>query len=131
MTHSTPFLAAGLRLVAPTPPPVPSQDDTGRRPDLPPVQHEHPRATVLRAEARAHSRPWTSGRFLVTPLIKVLENGWFATSVSIRSGCGMATSDRVLRLTRIFRSAPEATAYARAEAAQRIAWSARPLAAAA
>ncbi|MBE7940318.1 MULTISPECIES: hypothetical protein [Ramlibacter] len=65
-----------------------------------------------------HSTPPRSqqvGKYLVSPLIKGLDNGWFASSVSIRSGSGSATTDRVLRLTRMFRCVVEATAYAHAE----------------
>jgi hypothetical protein len=49
--------------------------------------------------------------------------------VSIRSGSGSATTDRVLRLTRLFRCVREAAAYANAEAAQWISATGRPLAA--
>lgn len=56
------------------------------------------------------------GKYLVSPLINALEDGSFAISVSIRSGSGSATTDRVLRLTRIFRCAVEAAAAAHAEA---------------
>jgi phage gp46-like protein len=59
-----------------------------------------------------------SGKYLVSPLIKALGNGWFASSVSIRSGSGSATTDRVLRLTRLFRCATEAAAFAHSEALQ-------------
>lgn len=59
--------------------------------------------------------PTQVGKYLVSPLIKPLENGWFASSVSIRSGSGRGTSDRVVRLTRMFLSVPEAAAYAKAE----------------
>jgi hypothetical protein len=52
----------------------------------------------------------------VSPLIKPSDNGWFASSVSIRSGSGSATTDRVLRLTRLFRCEQEAAGYAHAEA---------------
>ena len=58
------------------------------------------------------------GKYLVSPLIKVLEDGSFASSVSIRSGAGSATTDRVLRLKQIFRCAAEAAAHAHAEALQ-------------
>jgi hypothetical protein len=54
----------------------------------------------------------------VSPLVKSAGNGWFASSVSIRSGSHAATSDRILRLTRLFRSAREAATYAHAEALQ-------------
>ena len=58
------------------------------------------------------------GKYLVSPLIRALDDGWFASSVSIRSGHGAATTDRVLRLTRLFRCAQQAATYARAEALQ-------------
>ena len=57
----------------------------------------------------------TVGKYLVSPLIRGLENGWFASSVSIRSGSGSGTTDRVLRLTRMFRCATDAAVYAHAE----------------
>ena len=62
--------------------------------------------------------PRKTGKYLVSPLIKAMGNGWFATSVSIRSGSGSGTTDRVLRLTRLFRCATEAAAFAHAEALQ-------------
>jgi hypothetical protein len=62
--------------------------------------------------------PLTMGKYLISPLVKALENGWFASSVSIRSGSGSGTSDRVLRLTRIFRDRLEAADYARGEGLQ-------------
>ena len=57
----------------------------------------------------------TIGKFLVTPLTRVLDNGWFACSVSVRSGSGSATTDRVLRLTRLFQNKASAAQYALAE----------------
>ena len=63
-------------------------------------------------------RPLTVGKYLISPLIKALENGWFACSVSIRSGSGRGTSDRVLRLTRLFRDPLAAADYARGEGLQ-------------
>jgi hypothetical protein len=62
--------------------------------------------------------PVLSGKYLISPLIKALENGWFASSVSIRSGSGSATTDRVVRLTRLFRDCGEAADYARREGLQ-------------
>jgi hypothetical protein len=73
--------------------------------------------------------PRRVGRYLVAPLVRVLENGWFASSVSIRSGTGATATDRILRLTRLFRSARQAAAYAEAEAVQWIASTPSPLAA--
>lgn len=70
--------------------------------------------------------PTTVGRYLISPSIRLLENGWYACSVSIRSGRGQATTDRMLRLTRLFRDAVSAAEYALAEGLQWIGVS-RPL----
>ena len=67
-------------------------------------------------EAAPAGRP--HGKYLISPLVKALDNGWFASSVSIRSGSGSTTTDRVLRLTRLFRCARQARDHARAEALQ-------------
>jgi len=66
-------------------------------------------------ETPAPNSPRNVGKYLVSPLIKVLEGGWCASSVSIRSGFGSGTTDCVLRLTRMFRCANDAAAYAHAE----------------
>ena len=62
----------------------------------------------------------TVGRYLISPITKALENGWYACSVSIRSGAGhgSARHDRVLRLTRLFRSQVAAAHHATAEGMQ-------------
>ncbi|MDQ6881071.1 MAG: hypothetical protein M3150_03140 [Pseudomonadota bacterium] len=62
----------------------------------------------------------TVGKYLISPLTKVLENGWYACSVSIRSGAdsGSARHDRVLRLTRLFRSQLAAARHATTEGLQ-------------
>jgi hypothetical protein len=52
------------------------------------------------------------GKYLVSPLAKPQGTGGFAASVSIRSGSGSATHDRVLRFTGIFDSAAAAVQYA-------------------
>jgi len=52
----------------------------------------------------------------VSPLVKALGDGRFASAVSIRSGSGSATTDRVLRLARSFQCATEAAVQAHAEA---------------
>jgi hypothetical protein len=57
----------------------------------------------------------TVGKYLISPLTKHLANGWYACSVSIRSGSGSGTHDRVLRLTRLFQSHVAAVRYATAE----------------
>ena len=63
----------------------------------------------------------TSGKYLISPLVKPLENGWYAASVSIRSGSGTGTHDRVLRLTRLFKSKLAAVQYAIGEGLQWVA----------
>jgi hypothetical protein len=60
----------------------------------------------------------TVGKYLISPLTKMLANGWYACSVSIRSGSGSGTHDRVLRLTRLFRSQMAAVAFATSEGLQ-------------
>ena len=52
------------------------------------------------------------GKYLVSPLAKPQGSGGFAASVSIRSGSGSATHDRVMRFTGIFDSAASAVQYA-------------------
>lgn len=72
-----------------------------------------------------HHSPLTVGKYLISPLTKALDNGWFACSVSIRSGSGSATTDRVVRLTKLFRDRLMAADYARSEGLQ---WIGAPLA---
>ena len=76
---------------------------------------EQPAAGLRGGEASGERQV---GMFLVRPLVKLFDNGWFASSVSIRPGPGSAGTDRILRLTRLFRCAKEAAAYAHAEALQ-------------
>jgi hypothetical protein len=52
------------------------------------------------------------GKYLVSPLAKQQAEGRFAASVSIRSGRGSGTHDRVLRFTGLFDSAAAAVHYA-------------------
>lgn len=52
------------------------------------------------------------GKYLVSPLIKQLDDGRFAASVSIRSGRGRGMHDRVMRFTELFRSECAAVRYA-------------------
>ncbi len=52
------------------------------------------------------------GKYLVSPLIKQLDDGRFAASVSIRSGRGRGMHDRVMRFTEPFRSECAAVRYA-------------------
>lgn len=52
------------------------------------------------------------GKYLVSPLSKPADNGQFLASVSIRSGRGSASHDRVLRFVQPFGSSAEAESYA-------------------
>ncbi|MBU1358008.1 MAG: hypothetical protein KKC79_02410 [Gammaproteobacteria bacterium] len=52
------------------------------------------------------------GKYLVSPLIKDLDDGRFKASVSIRSGRGSGTHDRVLRFTPSFGSHAAALRFA-------------------
>ncbi|MBB1604289.1 MULTISPECIES: hypothetical protein [unclassified Variovorax] len=52
------------------------------------------------------------GKYLVSPLIKNLDDGRFAASVSIRSGRGSGMHDRVMRFTPHFSSHGAALRYA-------------------
>ncbi|MDN3922575.1 hypothetical protein [Roseateles violae] len=55
------------------------------------------------------------GKYLVSPMTKPQDDGSFAASVSIRSGRGMASHDRVMRFTPSFQSHRAAIRYATAE----------------
>jgi hypothetical protein len=52
------------------------------------------------------------GKYLVSPLAKPHGEGRYAASVSIRSGKGSATHDRVMRFSALFDSAASAVQYA-------------------
>jgi hypothetical protein len=59
-----------------------------------------------------HDNNIAMGKYLVSPLAKPQGAGTFAASVSIRSGRGSGTHDRVLRFTALFDSAGAALQYA-------------------
>jgi hypothetical protein len=61
----------------------------------------------------------TIGKYLVSPLVRSTDCGAFAPSVSIRSGRGSATHDRVLRFHARFDTRDGARRYA---VEQGIAW---------
>jgi len=52
------------------------------------------------------------GKYLVSPMTRQLDDGRFAPSVSIRSGRGSGTHDRVIRLDARFVSHDDAIAHA-------------------
>jgi hypothetical protein len=72
--------------------------------------------------------PLIAGKYLISPITQVLHNGWVACSVSIRSAAGGEGSERILRLTRLFRDPIAAAGYAMREGLQ---WIATPRRAAA
>jgi len=55
------------------------------------------------------------GRFVISPMVQPRDGGGFDALVSIRSGRGMASVDRVMRFTPQFPSSRAALRYARAE----------------
>jgi hypothetical protein len=61
-----------------------------------PCPGRRPESFIIKTPSLQH------GRYLVSPLIRNLTDGRFHASVSIRSGHGSATHDRVLRLTPTF-----------------------------
>ena len=63
----------------------------------------------------SHNTPPTRlavGKYLVSPLAKPYGEGRYVASVSIRSGKGSATHDRVMRFSGLFDSAASALQYA-------------------
>ena len=68
--------------------------------------------------------PLQIGKYLVSPLTRTIDGGRFAASVSIRSGIGSMTHDRVLRFVPVFDTHDQATRFATEQA---LAWIARPL----
>ena len=52
------------------------------------------------------------GKYLVSPAARQHREGRYAASVSIRSGSGSATHDRVMRFSGLFESAAAAIHYA-------------------
>jgi hypothetical protein len=55
------------------------------------------------------------GKYLVSPLTRSLPDGRFSAGVSIRSGRGSNTTDRIMRFIPSFLSAAAADRYATAE----------------
>jgi hypothetical protein len=62
--------------------------------------------------------PTRVGKYAILPTTRQLDNGWYACSVAISSGQGRHASERVLRLTRLFRDSILAAEYALAEGLQ-------------
>jgi hypothetical protein len=64
-------------------------------------------------------KTFSVGKYLVSPLTRLTDTGFFAPSVSIRSGKGQATHDRVLRFDVRFPTREGARRYA---AQQGLSW---------
>jgi hypothetical protein len=63
------------------------------------------------------------GKYLVTPLTRPNDDGRFCAAVSIRSGTGSMTHDRVLRFVPVFDTSDQASSFATDQA---LAWLGRP-----
>lgn len=55
------------------------------------------------------------GKYLVSPMVRPADGGEFSASVSVKSGSGRGTHDRVLRLIGRFRTQETAQRHALAE----------------
>ncbi|MFN7725835.1 MAG: hypothetical protein ACK5QH_12275 [Rubrivivax sp.] len=67
------------------------------------------------------------GKYLITPLARAIDGGHFAAIVSIRSGSGSMTLDRVLRFAPVFERHDQANLFATDQA---LAWIGAPTGAA-
>jgi hypothetical protein len=82
--------------------------------------HKERRAAPEFLDARIHHRTkdfsinnsLTVGKYLITPLTRRQADAHYAASVSIRSGTGAGTHDRVLRLASVFEHRHDALRYA-------------------
>jgi hypothetical protein len=68
------------------------------------------------AESLLIHTPLQVGKYLVSPLTHLMESGLVAASVSIRSGRGSMTHDRVMRFVPAFRNHDEAARFATTQA---------------
>ena len=59
-----------------------------------------------------HEQPVPVGKYLVSPLTHLHDHGGYTASVSIRSGRGSGTHDRVLRFAARFSTRESARLYA-------------------
>lgn len=60
-------------------------------------------------------KPFSVGKYLLSPFTRLTDAGHYVASISIRSGNGTASHDRVFRFTPRFRSEQSALAYASRE----------------
>ncbi len=71
-----------------------------------------PRTAFFSQRKHSIHTPIHIGKYLVSPLTKRRPDRQFSASVSIRSGTGSQTHDRVLRLTPTFGNSEEAAQFA-------------------
>lgn len=90
---------------------------------MPCVSTVRPRHARVPPESVTIDSPIWVGKYLVSPLSRRLGPGRWASSVSIRTGRGTATHDRILRFVPEFDSSDNALRYA---TAQGLAWIAAP-----
>ena len=83
-------------------------------------------AAVTPLTSTSNNHPIAIGKYLVSPLAKRLADGLYAASVSIRSGRGSASTDRVMRFKGSFFSENAAHRYAREQGLVWVAESHRP-----
>jgi hypothetical protein len=62
-----------------------------------------------------YHRPFSAGKYLITPLSRQSASGHYTASVSIRSGHGSASHDRVYTFTAAFDSREHALLHAAAQ----------------
>jgi hypothetical protein len=61
------------------------------------------------------AQPFTAGKYLITPLSRAGENGRYSATVSIRSGEGSGTSDRIYTFEADFGTREDALLHAAAQ----------------
>lgn len=85
-------------------------------------------AAVYPLTSTSNNHSISIGKYLVSPLAKRLADGLYAASVSIRSGRGSASTDRVMRFKGSFFSENAAHRYAREQGLVWVAESRQPAA---
>ena len=63
-----------------------------------------------------HSQPFTVGKYLLTPLSRIADSGRFTASLSVRSGQGRGTHDRIYTFMPEFATRENALVHATAQA---------------
>lgn len=64
----------------------------------------------------SHTEPLTVGKYLLSPLARLCENGYFNALLSVRSGRGQGTHDRIYTFIPEFATRESALRYAAAQA---------------